>query len=1155
MRFRELHFPAFGPFTDFRLDFPYDTGLQLIYGPNESGKSSALRAVRGLLYGIPSDGKDEFLHPGDSLRLRACLEHSQGARLAFGRRKGRGKKTLLDEEGKPLEGEPLELFLGGVDVDLFDRLYGLDHRTLSEGGKALLQEGGKIGESLFAAGLGPGYRQVRDGLKDDAEKLWRPRSRTLEVDRAVEAYRSAQKKAADLSVSAENWRKISQQMGEEEERAGALVEKIRQLDADKRRMARHLDAHRPLAMRQHLLAELASLGELPELSSDFTERRQLVNSTLTGLRGQLARVKENEASLLARQAELPADSGGLLAFAQRIDRLHRSLDAVAEAEAALPVTRARAESIIRRLRSVATDLGLNADAGLDASSLPDGPSRSGARRLADKYRRLSEQVQSQGELIALTQRRQATLTEQTQALGAPRETTELENGLRRLRGALGFDTEVASLESNLSLKQAALDNSLSNLPQWSGTVEELADLHPPDALQLNGFERQLESLHDGLKQARKDREASERRGKTASRDLSQLRDRDRVRSRDDLRQSREVRDQHWNRLLSEDANDARLRLDVERSMHEVDDLADQLLDNAARVAELERLNLELQAARKEWKELNDRCKESEAELERTQQAWRDLWKSARLHLGAPAEMRTWMARREGVMGLAMEVAHLKERLSETIARRGRGLESHRLLWRELVGEAGLGQTVQEAIDQAERALAPLLELRDQRKALDSEASQLRHSLAEASATHQSARDALEAWRVEWAETARAFHREASADPADLESLLERYEELRTLSEDAERAERELTEQTAASQIFRQQMADLIEELGETAEEGDMTTLIERLVANLAEARRLSTVRQQLVEQLEQVARDRQEAERGLAQREAEWNELLREAGVGEGLPELEGKVLRRRQVLERLRDLEDSLRPLAGGQELEAFAKTLEGIDWDTVPGQIRDLDRAIESLEEERSAAWHRKGQLEQELSAFDGAEAAAAAAQEAAEAMAEGKAVVARYARLSLAEAVLRREMDRYRRENEAPVMRSASQWFSRLTRESYQGLISGLDPRTDAPRLEAVSVSGRQVPVEGLSDGTRDQLFLALRLATIELTLDSAEPIPMVMDDVLVQFDTERARATMEVLAEFAARNQVLLFTHLERDRDLARELPAGSATVLDLDPIGL
>ena len=96
---------------------------------------------------------------------------------------------------------------------------------------------------------------------------------------------------------------------------------------------------------------------------------------------------------------------------------------------------------------------------------------------------------------------------------------------------------------------------------------------------------------------------------------------------------------------------------------------------------------------------------------------------------------------------------------------------------------------------------------------------------------------------------------------------------------------------------------------------------------------------------------------------------------------------------------------------------------------------------------------------------------------------------------------------------------------------------------------------MPVEGLSDGTRDQLFMALRLATISGSQESAEPMPLVLDDVLVHFDTERAKATLEVLAEFSKRTQVLLFTHLDRDRALAESLSAHPVSVLTLDSLGL
>ncbi|OYW24681.1 MAG: hypothetical protein B7Z49_02610, partial [Hydrogenophilales bacterium 12-63-5] len=58
---------------------------------------------------------------------------------------------------------------------------------------------------------------------------------------------------------------------------------------------------------------------------------------------------------------------------------------------------------------------------------------------------------------------------------------------------------------------------------------------------------------------------------------------------------------------------------------------------------------------------------------------------------------------------------------------------------------------------------------------------------------------------------------------------------------------------------------------------------------------------------------------------------------------------------------------------------------------------------------------------------------------------------------------------------------------------------------------------------------QLFLALRLAAIEGHLDQGEPLPVIVDDILIQFDDEAAAATFKVLADLAQRTQVLFLTH--------------------------
>jgi uncharacterized protein YhaN len=84
--------------------------------------------------------------------------------------------------------------------------------------------------------------------------------------------------------------------------------------------------------------------------------------------------------------------------------------------------------------------------------------------------------------------------------------------------------------------------------------------------------------------------------------------------------------------------------------------------------------------------------------------------------------------------------------------------------------------------------------------------------------------------------------------------------------------------------------------------------------------------------------------------------------------------------------------------------------------------------------------------------------------------------------------------------------------------------------SPRLLGICNDGRTVvDVGGMSEGTTDQLFLALRLAAIEESIAAGVRLPFLADDLFVNFDDERAEAGFRVLAELAQSTQVLFFTH--------------------------
>jgi uncharacterized protein YhaN len=142
-----------------------------------------------------------------------------------------------------------------------------------------------------------------------------------------------------------------------------------------------------------------------------------------------------------------------------------------------------------------------------------------------------------------------------------------------------------------------------------------------------------------------------------------------------------------------------------------------------------------------------------------------------------------------------------------------------------------------------------------------------------------------------------------------------------------------------------------------------------------------------------------------------------------------------------------------------------------------------------------------------------------------------------LRLAYVLLQQEIERYREENQGPVLRSASELFARLTLGAYSALRVGFDAK-DQQILLCVNKEGRQVETHRLSDGARDQLYLALRVASLERYLEKHTAVPLVLDDILVHFDDARAGAALEVLGELSTRVQILFFTHHHRMVELAR-----------------
>jgi len=155
-------------------------------------------------------------------------------------------------------------------------------------------------------------------------------------------------------------------------------------------------------------------------------------------------------------------------------------------------------------------------------------------------------------------------------------------------------------------------------------------------------------------------------------------------------------------------------------------------------------------------------------------------------------------------------------------------------------------------------------------------------------------------------------------------------------------------------------------------------------------------------------------------------------------------------------------------------------------------------------------------------------------------------RYAELVMASRLLQRAQERYEKERQPEVVREAERIFATITQGRYDRLTIPLG----ASAIEVFDASARAKETGLLSDGTAEQLYLALRLALIGQLGETGASLPVLMDDVFANFDPERKAGAAQAVAELARTRQVVVFTcHPETAEALGAAEPGLTELMLE------
>lgn len=243
---------------------------------------------------------------------------------------------------------------------------------------------------------------------------------------------------------------------------------------------------------------------------------------------------------------------------------------------------------------------------------------------------------------------------------------------------------------------------------------------------------------------------------------------------------------------------------------------------------------------------------------------------------------------------------------------------------------------------------------------------------------------------------------------------------------------------------------------------------------------------------------------------------------------------------------EQNIKKISGeGQPYLDFIDELKTVEPEILEAERSELEDELNDIERNLSTLREDRGANREEIRQIERRKEGSSLRMERAVKLEKLKKMADRWSVLILAQAVLNKAIEKYERERQPEVIKEAQTFFSNMTLGRYSRILAPLDEAT----IYVEDQDGRRKSIEELSRGTAEQLYLSLRFGFIRELTKRTESLPVVFDDVLVNFDPDRFRAACGAIEELTETNQVLYFTcHPETVDSLTKVMP--DSKVIDI-----
>ena len=1171
MKIDILKLRAFGPFKDKEVDFSCNGhGLHIVFGPNEAGKSTALRAMLGLLYGFGHKVEDAWWHDYKKLEVGGSLRLSDGRPLNLARYKRR-KNDLIDEDtGKAMDQLELDSILGKMDRKSFEHAFGISHQSLRQGVESVLAAGGELGHALFAATSGLNVlKQVMAGLEEKQKGLFRPKAQTAVINADIAELENLKKSLRAASASQHQWKKMKSRLDDLCSREAESADHLEAMSSEISLLSRHRDALRHVTRRDELQKALSALGPVPDLAEDFAQRRVEVQV-------KMKTEEQSEQNLnwdlveIDRKLETLTYNDQIIANAKIIEELAKEVSVHTTALTDMKKLRGEVyrhnESVQKNIRLLRAGLALE---DVETLRLPTAD-KSKIQRLGNRFAKLEEASNHAQRALQTAKDDLAGDREKLDGLAKPTDTSSLEDCLDRASalGKIEAQLSHAQIEYASVLEQAEAD--LSALGLWAGELDALEKLAIPSVETMRSFETAFLDFDRSIEELKKEEtrlagELKEKQkalsGLTESRDLPSI---------EDLQNNRTLRDRGWRSVRSvwleqgevdQGFMDAMaygtdLARSYEKAVSIADDTADILRNDAEDVARA-------QALKSGIRDLADKVsenKKSQEIVEKSRAAswdeWKNLWQPLGIVPLKPREMAAWSAKAEEIRSMAAECRKKKNTAAQLKADLERMAAELTARLKELGVPIPETHNYSELLDLAKRTLRENEQLIKERQSLKSEIAGYERSIKDSIRSKEEAEREIKAWALQWTQAVGNLGFTTDATPEDVNDFILALDQVFGELEKAGDKKQRIAGMQSNYEKWAARVKELLDTLAPDLGASEPTVAVVELHDRLAADQTRYKDRKLFEEQRKKKLVDLSKIRENLVADREKLRLLCEDAQTDapEQLPEIEKRAAAKNRLLAEFDTVNERLAELASGRGFSAFVADVQAHDPDELIAKLGRLAREKKELQLELKQLVEDIALQKKEIEAIDGQSLAASISEKAEGLTSKIEADVEHYVRLNLSAVILAKSIERYRQKNQSPVLDAASRYFKAMTQGDFEGLRADYDEKGD-PVIKAFRPDGRTLMVHEMSDGSRDQLFLALRLGGLEKHVNNNGPMPFIVDDVLVHFDDDRSVAALAGMARLAQSTQIIFFTHHRHLVDLAKTTLGNEIlNVHSLDPKG-